>query len=79
MFVQQIKQEKNLNQEKNVNQEKLQVKKLNQELKSELKYKLNLEVQNNKSLKFDYILSTNVRDENNILEFLLYHIMIGFD
>tara|TARA_Y100000590_G_scaffold143050_1_gene164211 strand:- start:19553 stop:21448 length:1896 start_codon:yes stop_codon:yes gene_type:complete len=29
--------------------------------------------------KFNYILSTNVRDENNILEFLIYHIMIGFD
>ena len=29
--------------------------------------------------KFNYILSTNVRDENNILEFLLYHIIIGFD
>lgn len=27
----------------------------------------------------NYILSTNVRDENNILEFLLYHLMIGFD
>ena len=32
---------------------------------------------NNK--KYDYILSTNVRDENNILEFIIYHIMIGFD
>tara|TARA_Y100000591_G_scaffold333297_1_gene375475 strand:- start:34898 stop:36772 length:1875 start_codon:yes stop_codon:yes gene_type:complete len=29
--------------------------------------------------KFNYILSTNVRDENNILEFLVYHLMIGFD
>lgn len=27
----------------------------------------------------NFILSTNVRDENNILEFLLYHLMIGFD
>ena len=32
---------------------------------------------NNKNNNF--ILSTNVRDENNILEFLLYHLMIGFD
>lgn len=33
-------------------------------------------IQNN---KYNYILSTNVRDEKNILEFILYHLMIGFD
>jgi len=40
------------------------------------------DVTENKSItnnKFNYILSTNVRDENNILEFLIYHLMIGFD
>lgn len=26
-----------------------------------------------------YILSTNVRDENNILEWIIYHLLIGFD
>jgi hypothetical protein len=29
--------------------------------------------------KYDYILSTNVRDEDNIIEFIMYHLLIGFD
>lgn len=34
---------------------------------------------NNFVKKYNYILSTNVRDENNIIEFIIYHLMIGFD
>lgn len=34
---------------------------------------------NNFVQKYNYILSTNVRDENNIIEFIIYHLMIGFD
>jgi hypothetical protein len=29
--------------------------------------------------KNNYILSTNVRDENNILEWIIYHLLLGFD
>lgn len=29
--------------------------------------------------ELNYILSTNVRDEDNILEWIIYHLMIGFD
>lgn len=29
--------------------------------------------------KFNYIVSTNARDEPNIIEWILYHLMIGFD
>jgi hypothetical protein len=36
-------------------------------------------IQNIEINKYNYILSTNVKDENNILEFILYHLMIGFD
>jgi len=28
---------------------------------------------------YDYIISTNVRDENNILEWIVYHLLIGFN
>ncbi len=30
-------------------------------------------------INFNYILSTNVRDENNIIEWIIYHFLIGFD
>ncbi len=33
----------------------------------------------NKSRNTNYILSTNVRDENNIIEWIIYHLLIGFD
>ena len=29
--------------------------------------------------QLDYIISTNARDENNIIEWILYHLLIGFD
>ena len=31
------------------------------------------------SESYNYILSTNVKDENNILEWIIYHLLIGFD
>ena len=31
------------------------------------------------SKSYNYILSTNVKDENNILEWIIYHLLIGFD
>jgi len=31
------------------------------------------------SLENNYILSTNIKDENNILEWIIYHLLIGFD
>ena len=30
------------------------------------------------SESYNYILSTNVKDENNILEWIIYHLLIGF-
>ena len=33
----------------------------------------------NSNTNYDYILSTNVRDENNIVEWIIYHLLIGFD
>ena len=32
-----------------------------------------------RSEKFNYVLSTNVRDENNIIEFIMHHLTLGFD
>ncbi len=48
---------------------------MNNDLKSDFKsiVKLSSECSNN------YILSTNVRDEPNILEWIIYHLLIGFD
>ena len=34
---------------------------------------------NNNSSPLNYIVSTNARDENNILEWIIYHLLIGFD
>jgi hypothetical protein len=30
-------------------------------------------------VQYDYIVSTNARDENNILEWIVYHLLIGFE
>ncbi len=34
---------------------------------------------NNINTSYDYIVSTNARDEPNIVEWIIYHLMIGFD
>lgn len=42
--------------------------------------KLTNEIQlTNNQNKVNYILSTNVRDEKNIIEWIIYHLLIGFD
>lgn len=35
-------------------------------------------VEANKNINFNYIVSTNARDEPNIVEWIIYHLMIGF-
>lgn len=45
----------------------------------EIKKMIKPKIQKIDNKKYNYILSTNVRDEKNILEFILYHLIIGFD
>ncbi len=43
---------------------------------------INIDIHSNiltKNRNTNYILSTNVRDENNIIEWIIYHLLIGFD
>lgn len=77
-----LMKDKNINIKKNEINDSISNSKLiqlNSKKNDDNNINVNVNTIKNKNIKCNYILSTNVRDENNILEFIIYHIMIGFD